>query len=113
MKTDITVEERPVVALWMSGISELVEVDPQFSVDIRKMKLGKTCKRSLLKPGCRDTTIVGTNSVRRSCMALFLDDHQWPADLLREVKQCKSTVYSKGKWTTLYNIKLSPLQGLT
>ena len=82
--------ERPVVALWMSGISELVEVDPQFSVEIRKMKLGKTCKRSLLKPGCRDTTIMASNSVRRSCMALFLDDAQWPADLLREVKQCKS-----------------------
>ena len=85
--------ERPVIALWMTGVSELFDVDPQFSVEIRKMKLGKTCKRSLLKPGCRDTTITGNNSVRRSCMALFLDDDQWPTDILCEVKQCKSILW--------------------
>jgi hypothetical protein len=57
---NITVAECPVVALWMSGMSEVVEVDPQFSVEIR-MNLGKTCKRSLLKSGCRNTTITASN----------------------------------------------------
>ena len=79
----------PVVALWMSGISDLIEVDPQFSVVVRRMKLGKSCKRPLLKPGCKDSTVVESNSVRRSCMALFLDDEQWPQDIVSELKQCK------------------------
>lgn len=35
------IAERPVVALWMTGINELVNIDPRFSVEIRKIKLGE------------------------------------------------------------------------
>ena len=87
----MTLDKHPVVALWMSGVNEIVDIDPQFSVTVRRMKIGKSCKRAFLKPGCKDTVIVtDKNSVRRSCMALYLDDSQWPLNLLHEVKQCKS-----------------------
>ena len=76
----------------MSEVKEVVCVDQQFSVVVRRMKIGQSCKRDFLKLGCTDMvrSKKGTNSIRRGCMALYLDDNQWPQGLLQQVKECKS-----------------------
>ena len=80
-------DDRPVVVMWMAEVKEVVHVDQQFSVMVGKMKIGKACKRDFLKPGCTDVVMTrGTNSVRRSCVTLYLDDSQWPPDLLQKCK---------------------------
>lgn len=53
MRGDITLDDRPAVALWMSKVRE---VDPQFSVMVRRMNIDKASKRDFLKPGSDDTS---------------------------------------------------------
>ena len=45
-------DDRPVVTMWMAELKGIVHVDQQFSVMVRKMKIGKACKRDFMKPGC-------------------------------------------------------------
>ena len=65
-------DDRPVVVMWMAEVKEVIHVDQQFSVMVRKMKIGKVCKRYFMKPGCTDVVMrPGKNSLRRSCVALY------------------------------------------
>ena len=90
MRGDTTLDDRPVVALWMSKVKEIVEVDQQFSVMVRKMNIGKGCKRDLLEPGSDDTVIKrGKNSCRRSCIALYLNDERWPREIIQDIHKGK------------------------
>ena len=57
MRSDTTLDDHPVVFLWMSQVKEVDEIDQQFSVLVRKMNIGKGCKREFLKPCCDDTFI--------------------------------------------------------
>ncbi len=83
-----TLERRPVVVMWMSRVNELVHIDEDFSLTIRRLKLGRGgIKRPLLKLGCTDTAFQpNKNTVRRSCLAIFVDDKRWPPKLVKQLK---------------------------
>ena len=90
MRGDITLDDRPAVALWMSTVREVVEVDPQFSVMVRRMNIDKASKRDFLKPGSDDTVIRrAKNSCRRSCIGLYLDDERWSGEIIQDLHNGK------------------------
>ena len=75
MRSDTTLDNHPVVVLWVSELIKVVEINQPFSALVRKMKISKGCKRDFLKPGCDDTIIkMGRYSCRESCRAPYLDD---------------------------------------
>ncbi len=83
-----TLEHRPVVVWWMSKVNDLVHIDDDFCLAIRRLKLGRGgIKRPLLKLGSTDTTFQpNKNTVRRSCLAVFVDDERWPPKLVKQLK---------------------------
>ena len=93
MRCDSQLDERQIVALWMAGVNALndLNIDNDFSVMVRRMKIGKGgVKRPFLKPGCQEAILKGkTNTTRKSCVVLFLDDQRWPQNLLQKVKKGK------------------------
>ena len=66
MRSDTTLDDHPVVALWMSQVKEVVEIDQQFSVLVRKMNIGKGCKRDFMKPKpCCDDTLIKRGKISK------------------------------------------------
>ena len=71
-----------------------MEVDPQFSVMMRRMNIGIGSKRDFLKPGSDDTAIRrARNSCRRSCLGLYLDDERWPGRIYTKVNYSISSAF--------------------
>ena len=56
---------------------------------VRASGLGKTQeKRDFLKDGSTDTAICkNSKTIRRSCIALFLNDPRWPTKLLDQITE--------------------------
>ena len=88
MRAETKVEGRPVLAIWTSKAVKYTSTNIQcINTAVRVSGIGKTQeKRDFLKSGCMDTVISrGLNSVRQSCVALYMDDPRWPNDLLASV----------------------------
>ena len=85
-------DERLCIALWTSPPSAISAiVPPDFSLLVRRCKIGKgSLKRELLCLNSLDTSFKkGKNTVRRSCIGLYLDDLRWPKNLLERFKNGK------------------------
>lgn len=83
---------RQCIALWTSppsAISAIVTSD--FSLLVRRYQIGKgSLKRELLCLNSNNTSYKkGKNTVRRSCIGLYLDDPRWPKHLLERLKAGK------------------------
>ena len=88
MRADTKVEGKPVVVIWTSKAVQYSSLNATtINSAVRASGLGKTQeKRDFLKTESRDTVIVTKeNSVRRSCIALYMNDHRWPKDLLNQI----------------------------
>jgi len=73
MRTETEVDNRHVLAIWMKGAVPYIEETNIVSA-VRKSKMGKlSVKREFLIPGRKDCFITKNFSVRRSCIAIFLD----------------------------------------
>lgn len=88
-------DQRSCLALWTcppSPISNIVPSD--FNVIVRKFSIGKgSLKRELLKMDFNDTVYKkGVNTVRRSCLGLYLDDGRWPQSLLKRLTNGKGYI---------------------
>lgn len=80
IRGDVTVESKPAIVIWTSRAVQYTTASvASVNNAVRASGLGKTQeKRDFLKDGIMDTTILKTNSMRRSCIALFLNDPRWP-----------------------------------
>ena len=75
----ISFNNRFSVVLWTCRVNELIDLDPTFSLVVRRISFGK---RDLLKPGHHDGVIrPGKSIIRRRCLALYVDDDRWPLSL--------------------------------
>ena len=89
MRGNIEVKGHPSIVIWTTkAITYSTSNAPSINSAVRTSQLGKTQeKRSFLRDGCHDKSIVvGVNDVRQSCIALYLDDDRWPAQLLQKMK---------------------------
>jgi hypothetical protein len=97
MRADTKVEGKSVVVIWTSNAVQYSSFNvTTVNSAVRASGLGKTQeKRDLLKTGSTDTAIVTKeNSVRRSCIALYMNDHRWPKDLLNQIAKGQKVTFT-------------------
>ena len=89
MRTEAEVESKHVLAIWMKGAAEYIkDTESLASIvpAVRKTQMGKlSVKREFLIPGRDDSCISKSFSVRRSCIAIFLDS--LPEQLAQNLQQ--------------------------
>jgi hypothetical protein len=85
------VETREAVVLWAKKAMVYTSISVNaFRSALKSLKLGTTQeKKDLLKAGQTDTNIkrASKNSVRQSCMSVFMDDKRLPHNLVMRVKK--------------------------
>ena len=90
MRADTKVDGSPVVVIWVSKAVKYASSHGQsIHSAVRACGIGKTQeKRDFLKSGSTDSVIMRkVNSVRQSCVALYLEDPRWPPELLEQLKK--------------------------